>query len=186
MNKSPLPRFIYSHWNFFCLQSLQAIVYWDDLNQLIRVGDVPNLYSTEEKSEIIENMRNIDQTRDKSLQVSWRQCLTIDEVSIVVSTYHSRAWLFFSHYSALYTQTLFVRKLWCVFTVLESFLLIFLPSDWRQQRSSPQNVQREDPRTIAHCVAGERSIWVCQAAVAGSSRPAPQLRHGLVPGTKIN
>lgn len=40
----------------------------EDINNLLNSGEVPNLFSIDEKSEIIEKMRQIDRQRDKSIQ----------------------------------------------------------------------------------------------------------------------
>lgn len=40
----------------------------EDINNLLNSGDVPNLFSGEEKAEICEKMRQIDRQRDKSAQ----------------------------------------------------------------------------------------------------------------------
>lgn len=40
----------------------------EDINNLLNSGEVPNLFSIDEKTEIIEKMRQIDRQRDKSIQ----------------------------------------------------------------------------------------------------------------------
>uniref|UniRef100_H2Y7L7 Dynein axonemal heavy chain 7 n=1 Tax=Ciona savignyi TaxID=51511 RepID=H2Y7L7_CIOSA len=40
----------------------------EDINNLLNTGEVPNLFATDEKQEIIEKMRQIDRQRDKSKQ----------------------------------------------------------------------------------------------------------------------
>lgn len=40
----------------------------EDVNNLLNSGEVPNLFPTEEKLEIIEKMRQIDRQRDKTVQ----------------------------------------------------------------------------------------------------------------------
>lgn len=40
----------------------------EDINNLLNAGEVPNLYPSDEKAEIIDKMRQVDKTRDKSFQ----------------------------------------------------------------------------------------------------------------------
>lgn len=40
----------------------------EDVNSLLNSGEVPNLFSVEDKIEICEKMRQIDKQRDKSVQ----------------------------------------------------------------------------------------------------------------------
>ncbi|CAK8675251.1 unnamed protein product [Clavelina lepadiformis] len=40
----------------------------EDINNLLNAGEVPNLFATDEKQEIIEKMRQVDRQRDKSKQ----------------------------------------------------------------------------------------------------------------------
>lgn len=40
----------------------------EDVNSLLNSGEVPNLFSVEDKIEICEKMRQIDRQRDKSIQ----------------------------------------------------------------------------------------------------------------------
>lgn len=41
----------------------------EDINNLLNSGEVPNLFTTEEKIEICEKMRVLDKQRDKTIQV---------------------------------------------------------------------------------------------------------------------
>lgn len=45
----------------------------EDINNLLNSGEVPNLFSGEEKSEICEKMRQIDKQRDKAVQTDGSQ-----------------------------------------------------------------------------------------------------------------
>uniref|UniRef100_T1GP73 AAA+ ATPase domain-containing protein n=1 Tax=Megaselia scalaris TaxID=36166 RepID=T1GP73_MEGSC len=45
----------------------------EDLNNLLNSGEVPNLFSSEEKNEICEKMRQIDKQRDKAVQTDGSQ-----------------------------------------------------------------------------------------------------------------
>lgn len=45
----------------------------EDINNLLNSGEVPNLFSIDEKAEIIEKMRQIDRQRDKSIQTDGSQ-----------------------------------------------------------------------------------------------------------------
>lgn len=40
----------------------------EDINNLLNAGEVPNLFPTDEKAEIIEKMRQLDRQRDKTRQ----------------------------------------------------------------------------------------------------------------------
>lgn len=40
----------------------------EDINNLLNSGEVPNLFSNEEKVEVVEKMAQIDKQRDKSVQ----------------------------------------------------------------------------------------------------------------------
>lgn len=40
----------------------------EDVSNLLNTGEVPNLFSTEEKNDILERMRQLDRAKDKSLQ----------------------------------------------------------------------------------------------------------------------
>jgi len=41
----------------------------EDINNLLNTGEVPNLFTTDEKVEICEKMRALDKQRDKSTRV---------------------------------------------------------------------------------------------------------------------
>lgn len=41
----------------------------EDVNNLLNLGEVPNLYAIDEKIELCDKIRIIDKQRDKSLQV---------------------------------------------------------------------------------------------------------------------
>lgn len=43
-------------------------IFLEDVSNLLNSGEVPNLFALDEKSEICENMRQIDRQRDKSVQ----------------------------------------------------------------------------------------------------------------------
>ena len=40
----------------------------EDINNLLNSGEVPNLFSNEEKIEVVEKMAQIDKQRDKAVQ----------------------------------------------------------------------------------------------------------------------
>jgi P-loop containing dynein motor region D4 len=44
-------------------------IYLEDLNHLLCMGEIPNLISAEENTDIIEKMGEIDKQRDKTVQV---------------------------------------------------------------------------------------------------------------------
>jgi dynein heavy chain len=41
----------------------------EDINNLLNSGEIPNIFSADEKEDICENMRELDKQRDKSVQV---------------------------------------------------------------------------------------------------------------------
>ena len=41
--------------------------YLEDLNNILNLGEVPNIFTTEEKNEVVENMKNLEAQLDKSL-----------------------------------------------------------------------------------------------------------------------
>jgi dynein heavy chain len=41
--------------------------YLEDINNILNLGEVPNIFSTEEKNEVVENMKNLEAQLDKSL-----------------------------------------------------------------------------------------------------------------------
>lgn len=43
-------------------------IFLEDVNSLLNSGEVPNLFTVEDKIEICEKMRQIDRQRDKSSQ----------------------------------------------------------------------------------------------------------------------
>ena len=58
-----------SHVLYDLLYFEQAVLI-DDLNQMLSTGFVPGLLSPEESKEVLEKMRILDQSREKSLQVN--------------------------------------------------------------------------------------------------------------------
>lgn len=51
----------------------------EDINNLLNSGEVPNLYTAEEKIELCDKIRVIDKQRDKSLQVCHRLRLILKD-----------------------------------------------------------------------------------------------------------
>jgi len=45
----------------------------EDVNNLLNTGEVPNLFTMEDKVEIIEKVRVLDRQRDKSMRVIQRE-----------------------------------------------------------------------------------------------------------------
>ena len=41
--------------------------YLEDINNILNLGEVPNIFTTEEKNEVVENMKNLEAQLDKSL-----------------------------------------------------------------------------------------------------------------------
>jgi hypothetical protein len=41
----------------------------EDINSLLNSGEIPNIFSADEKEDICEKMRELDKQRDKSVQV---------------------------------------------------------------------------------------------------------------------
>jgi hypothetical protein len=41
----------------------------EDINNLLNLGEIPNIFSADEKEDICEKMRELDKQRDKSVQV---------------------------------------------------------------------------------------------------------------------
>ena len=39
----------------------------EDINNILNLGEVPNIFTTEEKNEVVENMKNLEAQLDKSL-----------------------------------------------------------------------------------------------------------------------
>lgn len=52
----------------FAYMQIKDESFLEDVNNLLNSGEVPNLFPTEEKLEIIEKMRQIDRQRDKTVQ----------------------------------------------------------------------------------------------------------------------
>jgi len=48
----------------------------EDINNLLNSGEVPNLYTTDEKVELCDKILIIDKQRDKSIQVLYSYCIT--------------------------------------------------------------------------------------------------------------
>jgi len=44
-------------------------IYLEDINHLLSIGEIPNLITADEETEIVEKMGEIDKQRDKSVQV---------------------------------------------------------------------------------------------------------------------
>ena len=50
-----------------CIQ-IKEESFLEDVSNLLNTGEVPNLFTMEEKNEILEKMRQVDRAKDKSLQ----------------------------------------------------------------------------------------------------------------------
>ena len=41
--------------------------YLEDINNILNLGEVPNIFTTDEKNEVVESMKNLEAQLDKSL-----------------------------------------------------------------------------------------------------------------------
>jgi dynein heavy chain, axonemal len=41
--------------------------YLEDINNILNLGEVPNIFTSDEKNEVVENMKNLESQLDKSL-----------------------------------------------------------------------------------------------------------------------
>lgn len=52
----------------FCDTQIKEESFLEDISNLLNSGEVPNLFTAEEKAELCEKMRQLDRQRDKSMQ----------------------------------------------------------------------------------------------------------------------
>lgn len=62
----------YNTWCFmkcFIVWQIKEESFLEDINNLLNSGEIPNIFSADEKGDICEKMRELDKQRDKSVQV---------------------------------------------------------------------------------------------------------------------
>lgn len=56
-------------YGMFTVWQIKEEMFLEDISNLLKSGEVPNIFGPEEKGDICEKMRQFDKQRDKSIQV---------------------------------------------------------------------------------------------------------------------
>jgi hypothetical protein len=58
----------------FTVWQIKKELFLEDISNLLNSGEIPNIFTADEKNDICEKMREFDKQRDKSVQVRFLIC----------------------------------------------------------------------------------------------------------------